>query len=47
LRLLADHLDCPRNRVEMLRGHTSRHKLVKIYGNSDELAGKFSIGTSR
>jgi uncharacterized protein (TIGR00251 family) len=47
LRLLADHLDCPRNQLELRRGHTSRHKLVKIYGNSDELIGKFSIGTGR
>jgi len=32
VRLLADKLNCPRNRVELLRGQTSRHKLVKIYG---------------
>ena len=32
VRFLADKLDCPRNRVELLRGQTSRHKLVKIYG---------------
>ena len=30
LRLLADKLDCRRNRLELLRGHTSRHKIVKI-----------------
>lgn len=34
VRLLADVLDCPRNRVELLRGHTSRHKTVKVYGLS-------------
>ncbi len=34
VRLLADTLDCPRNRVELVRGHTSRHKLVKLLGLS-------------
>lgn len=32
LRLLAERLDCPRGKVELIRGHTSRHKLVKVYG---------------
>jgi uncharacterized protein (TIGR00251 family) len=32
VRLLAQHLDCPRNRVELVRGHTSRHKTIKLYG---------------
>jgi uncharacterized protein len=32
LRLLADTLDCPRGRVELIRGHTSRHKVVKLHG---------------
>jgi uncharacterized protein (TIGR00251 family) len=32
LRLLADTFDCPRSKVELLRGHTARHKIVKIYG---------------
>jgi uncharacterized protein (TIGR00251 family) len=32
VRLLADTLDCPRGRVELVRGQTSRHKLVKLYG---------------
>jgi hypothetical protein len=32
VKLLAQHLDCPRNRVELVRGHTSRHKTVKLYG---------------
>jgi uncharacterized protein (TIGR00251 family) len=31
LRLLAKTLDCPRNHVELVRGHTSRHKAVKLY----------------
>ncbi|MDB6121905.1 MAG: hypothetical protein JWQ71_898 [Pedosphaera sp.] len=32
LRLLADTLDCPRGRVELIRGQTSRHKVVKLHG---------------
>jgi uncharacterized protein (TIGR00251 family) len=34
LRLLAERLDCQRSRVEILRGHTSRHKIVKLHGFS-------------
>jgi hypothetical protein len=34
VRLLADTFDCGRNRIELVRGHTSRHKLVKIFGIS-------------
>ena len=30
VRLLAKRLDCPRNQVELVRGHTTRHKTVKI-----------------
>ena len=36
VKLLAQQLDCPRNRVELVRGHTSRHKIVKLYGLSPE-----------
>ena len=36
VRLLADRLDCPRNRVELVRGYTSRHKVVKLYGMAPE-----------
>lgn len=32
LRLLADTLDCPRGKVELIRGHTSRRKVVKVHG---------------
>jgi hypothetical protein len=28
LRLLAEVLDCPRSGVQLVRGHTSRHKVV-------------------
>lgn len=38
LRLLADRLDCPRSAVQLLRGHTSRHKLVKLRGVALETA---------
>lgn len=38
VRLLADALECPRSRVELLRGHTSRHKVVKLHGMSAEEA---------
>jgi uncharacterized protein len=38
VRLLAEVLDCPRNRVELVRGHTSRHKIVKVYGLTAEAA---------
>jgi hypothetical protein len=38
VKLLAEVLDCPRNRVELVRGHTSRHKIVKVYGISPETA---------
>jgi uncharacterized protein (TIGR00251 family) len=37
VRLLADTLDCPRNRLELLRGKTSRHKTVKIFGLKAEI----------
>ncbi|HEY9175159.1 MAG TPA: DUF167 domain-containing protein [Verrucomicrobiae bacterium] len=36
VRLLAKTLDCPRGRVELVRGHTSRHKLFKLHGLSAE-----------
>lgn len=36
LRLLAETLDCPRGRVELVRGHTARHKVVKLHGFTAE-----------
>ena len=36
IRLLAEFFDCGRNQVELVRGHTSRHKLVKIFGVSEQ-----------
>ena len=32
VRLVAETLDCPRNRVELVRGHTSRHKVLRLHG---------------
>src|ERR1041385_8687951 len=36
IRLLVETLDCPRNRIELVRGNTSRHKVVKLYGMTAE-----------
>jgi uncharacterized protein (TIGR00251 family) len=32
IRLLAEWLDCARGRVELVRGHKSRHKVLKLHG---------------
>jgi uncharacterized protein (TIGR00251 family) len=32
IRLLVGRLDCARGRVELVRGHKSRHKVVKLHG---------------
>jgi uncharacterized protein (TIGR00251 family) len=32
LRLLAEKLGCAQNRVELVRGHQSRHKVIKLHG---------------
>ena len=34
--LLAGCLDCARSRVELMRGHKSRHKAVKLHGFKPE-----------
>ena len=34
VRLLADVMDFPRSRVELLRGHTSRHKVIRLHDTS-------------
>ena len=33
---LADQLDCSRGRVELIRGHTSRHKTILLHGFKPE-----------
>ena len=41
IELLANKLDCPRGRVELIRGQTSRHKTVKLHGfTPEEVLGK-------
>jgi uncharacterized protein (TIGR00251 family) len=32
IKVLAQQLNCPRNRVDIVRGHTSRHKVIKVHG---------------
>ena len=34
VRLLTEKLDCPRGRIELIRGHKSRHKVLKLHGLS-------------
>lgn len=34
VRLLAERLGCPRGAVQLVRGHTSRHKVVFVRGVS-------------
>ena len=36
VRFLAERLDCARNRVELVRGQTSRHKMVRVRGMTVE-----------
>jgi len=36
IRFLAKILDCRRNQIELLRGHTSRHKVLRIRGMTAE-----------
>ena len=36
IELLAERLNCPRGRVELIRGHKSRHKAVKLHGFAPE-----------
>ena len=31
---LAKRLECPRGSVELIRGQTSRHKVIRLYGMS-------------
>jgi len=41
--LLADTLDCPRGHVELIRGQTSRHKVLRLRGiSADEIARRLA-----
>ena len=43
VRFLAERLHCARGCVELLRGQTSRHKVIKLYGMSmDEVASRLA-----
>jgi uncharacterized protein (TIGR00251 family) len=43
VRLLAARFGCARNRVELLRGRTSRHKVIKLHGfTADEVVRRLS-----
>jgi uncharacterized protein (TIGR00251 family) len=43
IRFLAEELDCPRNRVELVRGQTSRHKVIKLHGlKIEDVASKLT-----
>jgi uncharacterized protein len=41
---LADLLGCAKNRVELVRGQTARHKSVKLHGFTPEAAAKMLGG---
>jgi uncharacterized protein (TIGR00251 family) len=32
IKFLAEKVGCTRNKVELMRGHTSRHKVVRLHG---------------
>jgi len=38
VKFLAEQLNCPRNQIEMLRGHKSRHKVLKLHGFTENQA---------
>ena len=48
VRLLVDRLDCPRGKVELVRGQTSRHKVIKLHGLSlPEAIAKLAVGSTK
>jgi uncharacterized protein len=46
LRLLAERLDCPRGAVQLVRGQTSRHKVVFLQGLTPEMVTARLFGGS-
>ena len=44
IELLVDTLDCLRGQVELIRGQTSRHKVIKLHGLSVEVVAKLLAG---
>ena len=48
VKFLAEKLDCSRGRVELIRGHTSRHKTIKLHGfKPEDILQKLSGGAGR
>ena len=48
VRFLAEKLDCARNCVELVRGQTSRHKVVKIHEmTAEDVLRKLAVHPSR
>ena len=41
---LAERLGCSRNKVELIRGHTSRHKQILLHGFTLAGAAKYLLG---
>jgi len=41
IRFLADTLDCGRNQIQLVRGHTSRHKVLRIQGLAIEAVAAY------
>ena len=45
IEFLAEKLDCSRGKLELIRGHTSRHKTVMLHGfKSEDILPKLGIG---
>ena len=43
IRLLAERFDCPRGKIHILRGQTSRHKIIRLHGlSATEVIAKLS-----
>ena len=48
VKFLAEKLDCSRGRVELIRGHTSRHKTIKLHGfKPEDILQKIFRGAGR
>jgi uncharacterized protein (TIGR00251 family) len=44
VRFLAETLECGRNKVELVRGQTSRHKTIRLHGMTAEYVMKRVAG---
>ena len=48
VKFLAEKLGCPRGRVKLVRGHTSRHKTVMLYGfQPEDIRRRLSVDAGR